>query len=229
MKRFNLHHVVMALSFMLFSFSFGSCTTAKEREAESELQQFTNWVDRQSTQVANFSEEQWKDVKQEYKQQVDNLDQTEDKLSDEGKELYRSTKNQFQEWDRELEQRFAEEKRMKEQQTEMAMSAEMEKELLGDNMDVNTLSAANMRDTYISFMQKVRRKKDNWTEAEWEQAEQVLKKLNNRKDQVSNLLSMKDKAKITALQMEFQSLQTGSDLEDVYKNEIKDTYKDVKD
>lgn len=90
----------------------------------------------------------------------------------------------------------------------------MEKELLGPYADINSIKPANMRHAYIMLLQSVRDKSESWTEAEWNKAQAIMKKLDARRKVVEKQLSNNDKAKIKLLQGELRALETKKDIKD---------------
>ena len=90
----------------------------------------------------------------------------------------------------------------------------MQQELLGDHADINAITAANMRQAYITFMENVREQKANWGDTEWQNAKNVLERLNAHKETVEKELGTDDKGKIKMLQAEFRTLETGGDIKD---------------
>lgn len=90
----------------------------------------------------------------------------------------------------------------------------MQQELLGEHADINAITAANMRQAYITFMENVREQKANWGDTEWQNAKNVLERLNAHKETVEKELGTDDKGKIKMLQAEFRTLETGGDIKD---------------
>ena len=89
-----------------------------------------------------------------------------------------------------------------------------EKELLGPYADINKIPAADLRQAYIMLLESTRTKSDAWTDAEWNKAQAVMKKLDARRKIVSNELGTDDKAKIKLLQGELRALETKKDIKD---------------
>ncbi|MCX2739458.1 hypothetical protein [Pontibacter anaerobius] len=90
----------------------------------------------------------------------------------------------------------------------------MQQELLGEYADIKALTAQNMRQAYITFMESVREQKGPWADEEWQNAKNLLEKLNAHKETVEKELGTDDKAKIKMLQAEFRSLETTGDIKD---------------
>lgn len=88
------------------------------------------------------------------------------------------------------------------------------KKLLGPYSNVDTLTAANMREAYITLLENVRQLHGRWADKDWEQAKAVLDKLDYKKNTLESQLSIGDKAKIKMLQAEFRTLETTDDVKD---------------
>ncbi|TPE43883.1 DUF6565 domain-containing protein [Pontibacter mangrovi] len=90
----------------------------------------------------------------------------------------------------------------------------LQKQLLGEHANIGAITADSMRQAYITFMDNVREQKGNWTDAEWQQAKELLEKLDAHKETVEKELGTDDKAKIKMLQAEFRTLETAGDVKD---------------
>ncbi|MEJ8756392.1 hypothetical protein WG947_05265 [Pontibacter sp. H259] len=90
----------------------------------------------------------------------------------------------------------------------------MEKELLGPYADINKIPAADLRQAYIMLLESTRNKSEAWTDAEWNKAQAIMKKLDARRKVVSNELGTDDKAKIKLLQGELRALETKKEIKD---------------
>jgi hypothetical protein len=90
----------------------------------------------------------------------------------------------------------------------------MQQELLGEFADINAITAQNTRQAYITFMENVREQKGTWGDTEWQNAKNILERLNAHKETVEKELGTDDKGKIKMLQSEFRSLETAGDIKD---------------
>lgn len=178
-----------------------SCTTTREQEIDDELGEFRTWVSQQTSQLANRTEEDWKRSKEDFRIRTQELDQKEDEFTEELKAEYQQLKQEFAEADQSYE-----EVRM------VARKSEWERNLLGRWADMATINAENVREAYITFMENVRAKKENWTDADWDMAKLVMQELNNRKSEIEGNIDTDTEVKIKALQMEFRTLETAADI-----------------
>lgn len=199
MKReFKLYSMLtLFISLLVIS----SCTTTREQEIEDELGEFRTWVSQQTSQLADRTEEDWKQSKEDFRMRTQELDQKEDEFSEELKAEYQQLKQEFTKADESYEGVRME-----------ARKSEWERNLLGRWADMATINAQNVREAYITFMENVRAKKENWTNADWDMAKLVMQELNDRKSEIEGNIDTETEVKIKALQMEFRTLETAADV-----------------
>lgn len=197
-RQFKIHTLLMLL---ISLFAISSCTTTREREVEDELADFRTWVSQQTSQLADRTEEDWKQAKQDFRTRTQELDQKQDQFSDELQEEYQQLKQRFNDADEAYERTRSE-----------ARMSEWERNLLGRWADFATINETNVRDAYITFMENVRAQKENWTDADWDMAKMVLQELNDRKSEITGSIDTDTEVKIKALQMEFRTLETAADV-----------------
>ncbi|MBD1397629.1 hypothetical protein H9Q13_10660 [Pontibacter sp. JH31] len=192
----KLHVIVFFLSIVVIS-----CTTTREQEVEGEVNEFRSWVNSQTSQLAERTEEDWKQTKKDFRKRTEELDRKQDKFSEKMKSDYQQVKEDFKAREREREM-LAERK---------ARTAEWERDLLGQYAERSAVNTGNIRQAYLTFMQNVRARHGTWGDQDWEMAKTVLEELNQRKEALQDLPD-EDEVKIKALQMEFIALETGEDL-----------------
>lgn len=178
-----------------------SCTATREQEVEGEVNEFRSWVNTQTSRLAERTEEDWKQTKQDFRKRTEELDRKQDKFSEKVKADYQQIKEDFKEREREREM-LAERK---------ARTAEWERDLLGQYAERSSVNAGNIRQAYLTFMENVRARRGTWDDEDWEMAKLVMEELNQRKDELDDLPD-DDEVKIKALQMEFIALETEEDL-----------------
>ena len=191
------------LSLMFSLVCLGSCTTTRESEVEDELGDFRNWISRETTQLANRTEEDWKQSKEDFRMRTQQLDQKQNQFSEELREEYQQLKQEFNEADETYMSARSE-----------ARQAEWRSKLLGQWSNMDTINASNVRDAYITFLENVRSLKGEWTDEEWGIAKTVMQQLNDRKDELNADIDTESEVKIKALQMEFLTLETAADAVD---------------
>ena len=180
------------------------CSASREQEVEGDLNDFRSWVNTHTSNVADRTEEDWKRTKEDFRKRTAELDVKEEKFSEDAREEYKQLKQRFNEVD---------EKRAKNME-QRGMLGQWKQELLGKYADTSTITAANMREAYIHFMENVRAKRRDWGSHDWDMADMVMEELNARKKEVNKDLTTDDEIKIKALQMEYRTLETGGDIKD---------------
>lgn len=186
---------------LVLTIGFSACTASREQEVENDISSFRTWVNDQSANIADRTEDDWKQAKEDFRIRTAELDQREDQLSAEVREEYQQLKNDFQNLDEEREKRMLD-----------ANGAEWEAKLLGGYADKATITKENVKDVYIQLLENVRSMRSTWTDEDWEMAKMVLNRLNDRKEEVDDDLPTEDEVKIKALQMEFRTLETANDV-----------------
>ncbi len=193
------------LAFMLLlNGLLSGCSASKEQEIGDDISDFRTWVTMQTQNIADRTEEDWQRTKDDFKLRTQELDDQQENFTDEIKQEYEQLKEQFNKADEERARNLAQREALESWQ----------QELLGDYADRNTITAANVREVYIAFMENVRAKHQNWTDQDWEMAKMVRDSLDKRKDEVDEGLPTDDEVKIKALQMEFRTLETSDDVKD---------------
>ncbi|MCC9137767.1 hypothetical protein ACFSKU_02335 [Pontibacter silvestris] len=185
---------------VLVSLGLSSCATSRDQEVEDELSDFRAWVSSQTTNVANRSKEDWQQVKQDFKQRTEVLDEQQEHFTNELKQDYQQLKNEFRSLDDSYERSRSE-----------AKIAAWERNLLGQYADFSTINRQNVRDVYVTFIENVRKQNETWSNEDWDMAKRVLQKLNDRKSVIGQDLPTDDEVKIKALQIEFSALETADD------------------
>ncbi len=92
--------------------------------------------------------------------------------------------------------------------------SQMEQLLLGDYRNLSNVAAENLRDAYVHFLQQVRDQKDTWTLEDWDYANAIYKRLNEREKQLHDDIILRHATKIKALQAEYLTLENRADLKD---------------
>lgn len=182
--------------------------TRRSKSAAQELNDFKDWVNSKAGKADSATKENWPEVKAEFKEKTARLEKGLDSLSTDAKAEYQKAKVRYQEWERQNQQRA----------TQPLQAAEIQKrqaQLLGEYKDLNTITAANIREAYLIFMGMVRAKKQNWNQNDWDYVDYIYRQLNNRKDELSTSISGADKLKIKSLQAEYLALEAGQDAKDL--------------
>ncbi|MBF9254992.1 hypothetical protein I2I11_16935 [Pontibacter sp. 172403-2] len=193
------------LGMLLFLTIFGACSTTKEVEddVQDELADFRSWVSTTTADVANRTEEDWEQARQDFRMRTQELDQKQNEFSEDIKQDYQ-----------ELKQEFIDTDEMYTRSHQEAKKAEWEHNLLGRWADLASINETNVQEAYVAFMENVRAKHQSWTDQEWEMAEMVMNTLNEHKKEINGDIPTDTEVKIKALQLEFHTLETAADVTD---------------
>jgi hypothetical protein len=182
----------------------------KETKVSRELDDFRTWVNDKAERTDSTTRENWPKVKEEFRQRAARLDSKADSLSAEGKAEYRELKKKYEVWEARQEKRTS-------QPLDPAKVQQWEKSLL-EGKTPESITAADMREMYLTFMGVVRAKKRRWTQDDWDYVDHVYGRLNDRLDQVESAIPASDRVKIKSLQAEYLALEAGHDAKDLYQH-----------
>lgn len=189
-----------------------ACGDADRTDNSDNFENLEVWWEENTDSLQANTEQGWEEFKAEWKEQKAKVNR--DDLDEEDQREYDRMEQEVNQRDQENQTRWQTARR---DNTKVDADG-MEVLLLGDSYDWNSITAANMKDTYIAFMEKVRANNDDWTEAEWNAADAVFTKLQNKKDEVDENMDATDEAKIAALVTEYRTLETAADVSDSASN-----------
>jgi hypothetical protein len=193
MKQAWLHK----FGFVLFlSVLVSACTATREQEVEGDVNEFRSWVNAQTTQLAERTEEDWKSTKADFRRRTEELDRKQDRFSDRIKSDYQQIKADF-----------------KARELERDRLSERQRELLGEFAPRSAVTSVNVKRAYVTFMDNVRDRHVHWEQDDWEMADMVLNELDKRKASFDELAD-EDEVQIKALKMEFEALKAGVETEE---------------
>ncbi|KAA5546452.1 hypothetical protein [Adhaeribacter rhizoryzae] len=185
--------------------------TRRTTKASDELEEFRGWVKNKADRTDSAARENWPEVKEDFKRRTARLDSKADSLSAEARAEYNRLKAEYQIWEEKNAQRAS-------QPLDPNKLRQWEQELLGPTKELTTLTAADMRETYLLFMGIVRAKKNKWTQDDWDYVDNVYARLNDRKEELEGGLSTADRLKIKSLQAEYLALEATHDAKDLYQH-----------
>jgi cytochrome c oxidase assembly factor CtaG len=103
----------------------------------------------------------------------------------------------------------------KNQPLNVAAEASLQKELLGTYSDLSTITPTNVAAAYTQFMRQVRAKRRTWTQRDWDYADAIFKRLNERRRAIYLDVRASDDVRVKALQAEYLTLENGRDVKDL--------------
>lgn len=185
--------------------------TRRNTKVSDELNDFRSWVNAKANRTDSAARENWPEAKEDFKQRTARIESRLDSLSAESKAEYARMKAEYQAWENKKERRES-------KPLDASKLRQWEQELLGPTKELATLTAADMRETYLLFMGIVRAKKNNWTQDDWDYVDNVYSRLNDRKQELEGAIPTTDRIKIKTLQAEYLALEASHDAKDLYQH-----------
>ncbi|MDB5262272.1 MAG: hypothetical protein JWQ14_1553 [Adhaeribacter sp.] len=185
--------------------------TRRQTKVSNELEDFRSWVRTKANRTDSSARENWPEVKEDFKRRTARIDRKADSLSADARAEYARLKADYQTWEEKNQSRA-------QQPLDANKLRQWEQELLGPTKELATLTAADLRETYLLFMGIVRAKKNKWTQDDWDYVDNVYSRLNDRKEELEGGLSAADLLKIKSLQTEYLALEAAQDAKDLYQH-----------
>jgi hypothetical protein len=183
---------------------------AQKGKVEQDLEELRTWVNTKLNRTDEATREERGQLKEQFNRLSANVDKGISKLSEQSKAEFKDLKSRYNQWEakqQEQEMMYIDKEELSRRQTQ----------LLGPHQNIRNIPAPRMRDAYVTFLDNVRERRRNWSPEDWVYAEEVLGRLNDRKDQVEASLSTREIIKIQAVRTEFGTLKAGRKTKDLYK------------
>ncbi len=171
--------------------------------AEDRLEDMREWMSDRTTGDDTI-ENDTSSMRKEFKRRTAELDARMDSLSEKSRAEYQQLKDRYNNWEARQQRR---------QQTPLQPNKlkQWQDQLLREFKDLQTVTPANVREAYLTFMGVVRAKRQNWTQDDWDYVDYVYGQLNERKRQIDDNMSTGDLLKVKALQAEYLTLEGAAD------------------
>lgn len=206
----NLKHVVLLLGLSIFIGCNAQRESSVQNQAEQDLVELRNWMGNKFDKAENATADERAELRKEFSSLTDRVENGLENLAEESKEEYKQLKNRYNEWEAKQEW-----------QANMPLDTEKQSEwtnrLMGSYQDINSINGEQLPEAYQAFIKNVWNTHSNWSPKNWEYAQNVFNRLKGRKDQGASSLSTEDRTKIEALEVEFGTLKTGQDVEELLK------------
>ncbi|RIJ34409.1 hypothetical protein [Pontibacter oryzae] len=176
--------------------------------AEQELNEFREWLNRQADKGDTAIRKEWPQMKEDLRQKNAELERSFDSLSAKSKQEYRELQQRYKNWE-------ARQERRQQQPLDRDKVTLWQEQLLREYSNINEISAAQMREAYLTFMGTVRTKRRSWTQDDWDYVDYVYSELNQRRRQLEGNLRVADNLKIRSLQAEYLALEGSADTKDM--------------
>jgi hypothetical protein len=202
--------MMMAAGIVLLTMATLETKAQTKSKLKQDLEDLRSWMNQKASQGDSITRAEWPAIRQEFRARTRGLEQGSDKMTDESKQEYGELKTRYNQWEAANEEQYG-------QPLNRKTAAAWERRLAGTNK-VGQLKASQVRGTFIRFMESVRAQRMDWSLRDWEYAEHVYLQLSDRKQQLLDQMSNNDKIKISALQVEFNTLRKSRDAKDRYNN-----------
>lgn len=180
--------------------------------AEQKVERLRTWMNQKASRADTSIRENWPETREKIRDINADIERNFDSLSTESKEEYRQLKARYEQWETEQQQR---------QQRPLHPDeiARWEEELLREYKNIESVTAQNVREAYLTFMGSVRTKQRTFSQNDWDYVDHVYSKLNQRRRQIENQMSTGDKLKVRALQAEYLALEGAADTRSMVQGE----------
>ncbi|UYZ61030.1 hypothetical protein [Hymenobacter latericus] len=181
-----------------------SSTSTEVRQAatsvERDLGIFRDWVNDKLERAETGARRDLPRVMDEFDYQSKRIDKAVDSLSAQGKREYGNLKSRYHNWE-------ATQRRLQEEAGQPQTQQQAQTQILGENVNLATVRAAEMHDLYGRFIDYVRVNRHDWDPEDWAVASNVLTKMNGRYEKVREQIPMEERLRIRSWQAEFRTLE----------------------
>lgn len=177
---------------------------------EQDLRTFSNWVDEKLEMPMANVRLDWGALQSEYARMTKRLDGAVDSLSVQSKREYLGQKARYKAWAAEQNHPVAETAGPGGNAAD-----ELQRKLLNTSAPINRAAASALPDLYGRLIEAARAKGSSWSKPDWEAANLVLGRLNDRYNQVGDQLVIEERVRIRSLQAEFKTLEKARDLKGI--------------
>ncbi|WP_242920061.1 hypothetical protein [Pontibacter liquoris] len=171
---------------------------------DEKLEELRGWMNEQANKGDTAIRKEWPQIREKLRARNAELEQNFDSLSDKGKAEYRQLQKNYKQWE-------ARQERRQQQPLDQKKVTQWKSTLLGEYSTVDDISAATIREAYLTFMGVVRTKRKGWTQDDWDYVDYIYSLLNQRRRQIEGEISMADNIKIRTLQAEYLTLEGTAD------------------
>jgi len=177
---------------------------------EQDLRTFSNWVDEKLEMPMANVRLDWGALQSEYARMTKRLDGAVDSLSVQSKREYLGQKARYRAWAAEQNHPVVEAAGPGGNAAD-----EVQRKLLNSSAPINRAAASALPDLYGRLIESARAKGSSWSKPDWEAANLVLGRLNDRYNQVGDQLVIEERVRIRSLQAEFRTLEKARDLKGI--------------
>ncbi|MCC3152309.1 hypothetical protein Q3A66_03510 [Hymenobacter sp. BT770] len=180
---------------------------------EQALRTFSNWVDAKLELNMATVRLDWGTIQSDYTRMTKRLDAATDSLSVQSRREYLGQKARYKAWAAEQGHPVPETVLVGEARDSAVSTVQLK--LLNTSAPINRAMASALPDLYSRLVESTRAQHSRWTKANWEEANLVLSRLNDRYSQVGDQLPIEDRVRVRSLQAEFKTLEKARDLKGI--------------
>jgi hypothetical protein len=183
---------------------------AQQSKAERDLAELRSWVNSKLDKAEAATRDERSQLREQFSRLSADVEKGATTLSEKSKQEYKDLRSRYNQWD-------ARQQELSSLYIDRTELSRWQAELLGPYQKVQAVKAPQMRDAYQTFIQNVREKRRAWEPEDWVYAEEVLGRLNDRRDKVDASLSTRDQIKIQTVKTEFGTLKAGRNAKEIIK------------
>lgn len=195
----------------VIGFTFTSCDNEKENQSKKVIEELSDFVDSVKKVTPEYTNAYWESIESTYEKKEAkaeavraNLEASAQKEIDETKTEFIAFKESFKSEKEKYEQKLVEDKKEK-----------IRTALFGENkvtseLNFEWVTQTNIVEVYKKFVDVVEANNKEYTEADWELIKDAFKALDDRRDQIADKISGKDKLKITEQKVRFGAIKAVS-------------------
>ena len=191
-------------------------TAAPKKSAatpEQDLRTFSNWVDEKLEMNMATVRLDWETLLNDYTRMTKRLDAALNDLSVQSRREYLGQKARFKDWA--IEQGHPVPETVLVGEARDSAATAVQRRLLNTSAPINRAMASALPDLYSRLVESTRLEHKRWTKSNWDDANLVLSRLNDRYSQVGDQLQLEDRVRVRSLQAEFRTLEKARDLKGI--------------
>lgn len=188
-------------------------TKASPTTLEQDLRAFSNWVDEKlELQMATVRLD-WGTLESDYARMTKRLDGAADSLSVQSRREYLGQKARYEAWA--TDNGHPVPKPVLVGAARANAVDNVQRKLLSTTAPINRASASALPNLYARLVETTGDQHKTWTKTNWEEANLLLSRLNDRYEQVGTQLPLEDRVRVRTLQAEFRALEKARDLKGI--------------
>ena len=185
-----------------------ACESKEAKDADSATKELNHFIDSIRNVTPEYSTAFWPRIDQGYQMRVGRAEiaakeEAQKNEVKKSKEAYYEIKTKYDtEYQRQMDQAAA----TKKQAFRDALFGEGK--IMGNDLSFSWVTAANIKDVYVNFVNTVEANKKSYTRQDWDEIKLLYEALDTRKNEVEKELPSKDNLKIAKEKIRFASIES---------------------